>query len=249
MKFFVPFNLALGVVSLISTLARAQGADELGSFQQRGQHDSDQDSAIEARFGPYRPNVDDDVTGAPFEDTFGTKNYYAIGLEYDWQIFRIPSFGTVGPGVGWSYVRFSAKAPRADGTGLSSQNTRLWVMPFWAVGVLRVDVLARDFQIPFVPYGKLGFTYALWSCNTGDSRCRSADGRLGRGSETGYQYALGLMLLLDWLDPESAREMDNSVGVNNSYFFGEWYGSDVNSFGSGMQVGTNTWTLGLAFEF
>ena len=43
--------------------------------------------------------------------------------------------------------------------------------------------------------------------------------------------------------------MDNSVGVNNSYFFGEWSSSDVDSFGEGMQVGADTWTLGLAFEF
>jgi hypothetical protein len=62
-------------------------------------------------------------------------------------------------------------------------------------------------------------------------------------------YAAGLMLLLDWLDPASAKEMDNSVGVNNSYFFGELWGSDVDSFGDGLQVGTKTWTLGLAFEF
>jgi hypothetical protein len=39
------------------------------------------------------------------------------------------------------------------------------------------------------------------------------------------------------------------MGVNNSYLFGELFGSDISSFGSGMQVGTQTWVLGLAFEF
>ena len=234
---------------LMASEAHAQGSDELGSFQLRHYDESAQDSVIEARFGPYRPDVDTEVEGAPFSDTFGSKSRYAFGLEYDWQVFRIPVVGTLAPGIGWSYVRYSGKAPRADGTGPSAQNTRLWVMPFWVVGVLRVDVLARKYQIPLVPYGKFGFTYAFWSCTTANSACRNADGKLGRGTETGYQYAGGLMLLLDWLDPESAREMDNSVGVNNSYFFGEWYQSSVDSFGKGMQVGTSTWTLGLAFEF
>jgi hypothetical protein len=192
--------------------------------------------------------VDSELGGAPFEDTFGNKRRYSFGLQGDWQALRIPAVGTLGPGVGWSYVRFSAKAPLADGTGRSAQDTRLWIMPFIGQGVFRVDTLARNFGIPFVPYAKLGLVYALWGCSTGDSKC-AADGTVGRGSETGYTYALGLMFLLDWMDPHSAKEMDNSVGVNNSYFFGEWYGSDVDSFGEGMQVGTNNWALGLAFDF
>lgn len=242
--------LAFVGASLVPAYGFAQGYDELGSYGSRDQYESDQYAAVEARFGPYRPNVDDDVDGSPFEDTFGDDSHWSFGLQIDWQALRIPAVGTLGPGLGWSYVRYTAKAPFANPPfGPSEQNTRLWVMPIWGVGVFRVDTLARNAGIPLVPYAKLGLVYALWNCSSGDSRCRSADGRLGRGSETGYMYALGLMFLLDWLDPASARDMDNSVGINNSYFFGELYGSDVNSFGNGMQVGTTTWTLGLAFEF
>jgi len=243
------FALTLLAFSAVATSAVAQQEyDELGGYNRRHDYDSEQYAAIEARFGPYWPNIDEEVNGAPFDDTFG-KRHYAFGLQVDWQMLRIPMLGTLGPGVGWSWVRYSAPAPFSDGTGSSDQNTRLWIMPFWGVGVLRVDVFAKNWQIPFVPYGKLGMVYALWGCSSGDERCRSADGKLGRGSELGTMWAAGLMLLLDWMDEESAREMDNSVGVNNSYFFGEWYSSDVDSFGDGMQVGTDTWTLGLAFEF
>jgi hypothetical protein len=58
------------------------------------------------------------------------------------------------------------------------------------------------------------------------------------------------MLLLDFFDPRAAREADNSVGINNSYLFTEWYYSDLSGFGSSnrMQVGTSTWVLGLALE-
>jgi hypothetical protein len=244
-------TLAFGGLAtfLLAGSAFGQGGyDELGSFQHHTEHESEQTSAIEARMGPYRPDVDDAVAGTPFDDIFG-KTRYAVGLEYDWQLLRIPAVGTLGPGVGASYVRYSAKAPLASTGERSGQDTRLWILPVWGVGVLRVDTLARNFKIPLVPYGKLGLVYALWNCSTGGNRCRSSDGTLGRGTETGYMYAAGLMLLLDWLDPASAKEMDNSVGVNNSYFFGEFWGSDVNSFGDGMQVGTKSWTLGLAFEF
>lgn len=242
-------TLALGATVATTALAQEyQDYDELGGYSSNRNFESEQYAAVEARLGPYWPNVDDEVNGAPFDDTFG-KRRYAFGLEADWQLLRIPNLGSLGPGVGWSWVRYSARAPFTDGTGLSDQETRLWIMPMWGVGVLRVDVLARNWQIPFVPYAKLGMVYALWGCSSGDERCRSDDGKLGRGSEIGTMWAAGLMLLLDWMDPESAREMDNSVGVNNSYFFGEWYSTDVDSFGDGMQVGTDTWTLGLAFEF
>jgi len=243
------FALTLVAGSAVATSAFAQQEyDELGGYDRGHDYDSEQYAAIEARFGPYWPKIDEEVNGAPFDDTFG-KRHYAFGLQVDWQMLRIPMLGTLGPGVGWSWVRYSAAAPFSDGTGSSDQNTRLWIMPFWGVGVLRVDVFAKNWQIPFVPYAKAGMVYALWGCSSGDERCRSADGKLGRGSELGTMWAAGLMLLLDWMDEESAREMDNSVGVNNSYFFGEWYSSNVDSFGDGMQVGTDTWTLGLAFEF
>jgi hypothetical protein len=43
--------------------------------------------------------------------------------------------------------------------------------------------------------------------------------------------------------------MDAATGVNNSYFFLEWYNSQLDGFGGDqMQVGTSTWMLGLAFE-
>jgi hypothetical protein len=58
------------------------------------------------------------------------------------------------------------------------------------------------------------------------------------------------MLLLDVFDDESALELDSTLGVNSSYLFFEFYGSDLDGFGSGnqMQVGTHTWFTGLAFE-
>ncbi len=39
--------------------------------------------------------------------------------------------------------------------------------------------------------------------------------------------------------------------INNSYLFAEWYGSELDAFGSNkrLNVGANTWVVGLAIEF
>lgn len=211
---------------------------------------SEQVGAFELRFGPYLPNVDDEFDGAatPYEDLFGTSQRYHIGLEVDWQVLRIPHLGTLGPGVSFGYTRSSGRAPFTAGGGFSDDRTSLWILPMSAVAVLRVDVLAQSFGIPLVPYGKAGFSYALWSSSGGEGTDRH-EGLVGRGAETGYQAAVGLMFWLNVLHPQSALDMDNATGINNSYVFGELLTSDIDSFNTGMQVGTDTWVVGLAFEF
>lgn len=240
-------TLALGLST--TTPLFAQGYDELGRYGDHDEYESEQYAAAEMRFGPYIPNVDEEVAGAPYDDIFGDKFRLAWGFEVDWQILRIPGVGTLGPGAAWSRVKASGKAPLVSGDGDSGETTTFTIMPMHLVAVFRVDTLLRNLKIPLVPYAKVGGGYALWTCHSGGARCRAADGTLGRGAEYGYVYAVGLMLQLDFLDPESSRDMDNSMGVNNSYIFGELFGSDISSFGNGMQVGTRTWVLGLAFEF
>ncbi len=242
--------LAAGLT--FASSARAQGTDEFGAYgglEQRKQHESGREAAFELRFGPYRPQVDNEVAGTPFKDTFGGGNRWLIGIEVDWQALRIPHFGSFGPGVGWGYTHFGADALLSNGTGQrSDQRTTLSIMPMYLVGVLRVDVLAQETPVPLAGYAKAGFGYALWWAGDGDGTAHGDDGTLGRGASYGPQFALGGMLLLDALDPTAAVELDNATGVNNSYFFVEWYLSQLGTSGNQMQVGTNTFMLGLCLE-
>jgi hypothetical protein len=247
--------LLAALLLLAPDRAFAQGVDEFGPYggMERGANrGSPQNVAFEVRFGPYLPNVDDEFSGAtPFEDVFGDDNRYLFGLEVDWQALRIPYFGTVGPGIGWGYTTMSANAFLADGSGeRADEETSLGLMPFYLVGVIRADVIARETPVPLVPYAKLGLGYSLWWSGNEAGGSTGPDGKAGKGASYGYQYALGGMLLLDFIDPDGAVQMDGATGINNSYFFAEWYVSDLDGFGSGdqMQVGTNTWMLGLAFE-
>ncbi len=209
-----------------------------------------QNAAVELRFAPYRPRIDSEFDGAtPYEDSFGTKRVFSVGAEGSWQALRVPHFGSIGPGLGIHWFRRSGIAEFTSGDSGSAHTNSIWILPMYAVGVLRVDVLAQDLHIPLVPYVKGGFAWALWESRDAGNVSVAEDGRKARGLETGLQFQAGLMLHLNPLHPQWAIDMDNSSGVNSSYLFLEWWMSDVNTFGSGMQVGTNTWTAGLAIEF
>lgn len=245
---------AVGVSALCSMaqVAQAQGVDEFGAYGQAAEPvESDQDVALEFRLGPYLPDVDDEFPAgvAPFSLLFGDKNRYLLGIEADWQLLRIPHVGTLGPGVGIGYTTMDGKTVLQDGSLSDNQETSLSILPMYLVGVLRVDVLARETPVPIVPYGKLGLGAAMWWSSDGIDTSR-ANGTVGRDTSYGYQYALGAMLLLDVFDDESALELDSTLGVNSSYLFFELYGSDLDGFNSGdqMQVGAHTWFTGLAFE-
>ena len=247
-------TLALALLGLSRPAsAQVQGVDEFGAYgpSNRGRTESPQVGALELRFGPYLPRVDSSVTGTPFKDTFGTSTRYMLGLEGDWQLVRFPHLGTLGPGLGWGYTRATGRARlTSDLNKLSDEKTSLTVMPFYLVAVLRADVFARELNVPFVPYAKLGLGYALWWSSDGGTIAHAGDVS-AKGISYGPQYALGGMFLLDFLDQQTARDADNSLGINNSYVFGEWYGSELDGFGSKsrLNVGANTWVLGLAIEF
>jgi hypothetical protein len=208
-----------------------------------------QNAAFEVRFGPYRPKIDDNVSSPVFDDFFGTGRRFMFGLELDWQALRIPYLGSLGVGGGWGYTQMSAtnRVPAGGDTSVNvSQESSLNIMPFTALGVLRVDVLARRFSVPLVPYAKLGLAWAFWWVNDGIGTATTDDGTQGKDVSVGTQASLGGMFLLDILEPSSALAADIESGVNNSYLFFEW--SMSNYGGDQMNVGSSNWVTGLAFE-
>lgn len=247
----------VGLSALLTTgLAAAQTSVETRDYRRadRPSFASPQNFAFELRFGPYVPEIDEEFPASkPYERVFGTGKGFHFGFEIDWQALRIPYFGTLGPGVGWSYSRRSANA-KLSSSGLdSAESTSLTIMPMHLSAVLRVDVLAREIGIPIVPYGKAGLGMGLWTTAT-ESGTSERDGVLGRGKSFGTHVAGGGMFLLDIIDPASALAFDEEIGVNNSYIFFEWQWANLDglSFISKdpqMHVGTSNWVLGLALEF
>lgn len=211
---------------------------------------SPQSFALEIRFGPYRPDVDDEFQGAtPYSNVFGDSRNLYFGLEFDWLPLRIPYVGVVGPGIGWGYTSASAKAKVTGTEETSSEETSLSIMPMHLSAVARFDELMRRTGIPIVPYAKLGLGLGLWSSSVGD-RTSSVDGVTAKDTTWGLHLALGGMLALNWLDPRSAAELDRSTGINHAYLFVEWMNAGLSGLGSRpqMDVGDSTWVAGLAFD-
>ncbi len=256
-------SLAVAVASAVAFAASPAAAQYAGnelSGATPKHFESPQHVALELRFSPYQPNIDSapGVSGAPYQSVFGTMPRLLGSLEVDWQALRIPYLGTLGLGGSVGYTSMSALAPFSAGSGrsgLSGETTSLDVFPMYAVVVLRADVLLRNWKFPIVPYGKAGVGMALWRAynDAGTSSYTDASGHgvSGKGYTLGTQFAAGLALSINWLDPRAARALDNGTGINNTSLFAEWMVSKLDGFGStkALYVGSSTWVAGLSFEF
>jgi hypothetical protein len=243
--------VCLAVASLALGAARPAHAIEFGTPATTHPYSSPQNFALELRFGPYKPDIDSEpgLTGTPYANSFGDKGRFYIGMELDWQTFRIPRIGTIGPGAEIGRVSMSRPATTVSGRP-SGDTYSLDIYPFYLSAVLRGDALWRDLGFPLVPYGKLGLGYAIWrASNTGGTS--EANGVSGKGSTWGIHYALGVAFALDVLDRGASVNMDNSTGINNTYVYLEYYSLALDGIGQThpLRVGTTSWAAGLAFEF
>jgi hypothetical protein len=248
---------AAALVGLSPAGASAQERQEVLVGRHRN-YQSPQNFAFELRFSLFTPDIDKDPTlggATPYATAFGTSPQALLAVELDWQAARIPHVGSIGPGVGVGYtpnVTGNAQfVTPHNGTTVSGETTTLQIVPVYAVGVLRADALWRELGVPLVPYAKFGPAVGFWrASNTiGTSH---AQGVSGLGHSVGTQLAFGLAFNLNVLDENAARNFDETLGVNNTYIFGEW--SQTNLEGLWFQkdplrVGGTYWTFGLTLEF
>jgi len=245
-----PLVVALAAAALLGplcgvALAQSNSEPDLRPTRYEG---SAQNFAFELRFSAYRPNVDDEFGGSgPFHEIFGDSPRLLIGAEFDWQLLRLKKVGSLGLGANLGYTKCSGRAPLADGTGRSAEDTGLQIIPMASLAVARLDLLNEELGVPLIPFVKLGPATALWSVSNGTGTAKVGS-TSGRGRSDGLFYAAGLALQLDFLEPSARSSLDETTGVNHSYLFGEWTVYDLGT-SSQMQVGSNSWTLGLAFEF
>jgi hypothetical protein len=221
----------------------------------RGQ--SPRTMAMEFKIAPYSPNIDSGLSNGatPHKTVFGTSTRLLYTLEVDYEILQ--RFGTLSVGATIGIFAESGKAfvgtPDGFSTGVrSSDSTGLRLIPFSLLAVYRMDVLAEQWNVPFVPYAKLGLNYTFWKITdgNGDAATLTQGGR-GTGGTAGWQVTGGLALQLDILDPASMRELDSESGLNHMYAFFEYSHIDASGLGMSnrLHVGDDTWSAGLLLEF
>lgn len=111
---------------------------------------------------------------------------------------------------------------------------KLTVYPLTAYFAYRLDFI--DNQI-FVPFGKVGRSVSLLS--------RPLNGAYQYDS---WDYSLGGEICLNAIDSRSARQLDASTGINNTYLVVEWIKSVGNRGTAQPNLARNEWQIGLRFE-
>jgi hypothetical protein len=203
---------------------------------------------VELRFGPYRPDVDDEFAdrgsaARPYQQIFGTSQHLMTELEIDRQILERAG-GTWAVAVSAGYSIATGAALEADLKTPSGDQTAMRLIPLSVAIVYRAEVLRTRYRSPAVPYAKAGLDCTLWQMS--DTAEPSVDGRT-----FGWHAAAGASLNLSFLDPEAFVEMDRESGINQAALFFEGVYYDVAGFGSSaaLHVGDTTWVGGLMIEF
>jgi hypothetical protein len=240
--------LVVPLVLFSSAASASEGIEHEASSANR---DPDAHWAFEARFGAYRPRVDETLRQPIYENYFGSRTRFMIGGEVDYQPIHIRHFASLGFGGIVGYTRATGTAPFKDGSAGSDETTTLSQWNFAAVANLRIDVIARETWIPIVPYAKLGLATSLWKASNESGTSVDTDGSPAAGHTNGIFYALGGMLMLDFFDRQAAKTFSVEQGVTHTYFFAEytvWSLKGLGQSNGAMHVGDATWTLGLSFE-
>ena len=214
--------------------------------------------------------MDDRYTGpglGAYAEIFGETNERGVAIDeprrrvmsklgFEWQFVNLGGPLSLGTSVG--FFRDSAQGLLADTTfddptvRSSADRVRFNVLPVTLLLGYRFELLADRFRVPLVPYAKGGLAYGFWWATDGNRDVAVDDnGVKGRGGSLGWQANLGLMLRLDFLERSAARALDSNTGINHTYLFGEWQLSRMDGFGdllNKVQVGDDTWYLGIAIE-
>jgi hypothetical protein len=185
--------------------------------------------AAELKLGPYRPD------NSQQQSSFGNDRGWLLALEFDITVYHIPYVGQLGVGAGWGWAQYDGKARLADGTK-SGETTKLTLYPLSALGVLRIDALARNTVVPVIFAGKIGYDFVRWTTSTG-----KADD--SNGLNKGLRWALQAGLELDFFDHQAARRLDEEWGINHTFLMFEYFDSNTKG------TGDRSFTFGLGLQF
>lgn len=217
--------------------------------------ESPKSHSFELKFGIYTPQIDEGESTTAYGRAFGGDAMFMTRIEYDYQFWK--GFGSLAIGGEFGYAQVSGFGVAHDSDLDTQDETALHMFPFSISLVYHFDVLATRYQVPLVPYVKVGFDYYVWwvTNGLGDTAEYQAEDSTtlfeGAGGTFGWHVQAGIKLLLDFLAPQMAQTFDNEVGVNNTYLFAEMLYADVSDFGSdsSWQLGDLTALFGVAFEF
>lgn len=228
---------------------------------------------FELKAGPYFPDVDEEFAGdqGPFEAMFGDTSGIMGIFEADY-FFLWPG-GELGAFISAGYHKNSAAAYQTDDNGdivmdengpvrSEGDTTSFHLMPTAIGAVYRLSYLDDRFNVPIVPYGKIGLSYYIWwltrpdgsvseagegGCDVSQPMCETQS---ARGGTLGWQATAGFALRTERLDPSAAQNLRNQLGIQHVSLFVELTYANVDGLGqeNRLHVGDLTWFAGLGFQ-
>jgi hypothetical protein len=212
--------------------------------------ESPRSGSFDLMAGQYLPNVDSEFSlkpgqMGPWEQTFGTARDWMFRGGAYWAPYN--GWGTVEIGGQLGFFGKTGTGQLITG-GQSGDSTSFRILPVSAVVTYRLDTLGDGTVLPVAPYVRFALERYTWWVNDGAGKTTKT------GATNGWSAAAGLCLLLDWLDPDAAREMDRNTGINHTYLITEVRHTAVNDFGSSKSWnlsdrGGMQWSFGMMFVY
>ncbi|MEM1024161.1 MAG: MXAN_2562 family outer membrane beta-barrel protein [Myxococcota bacterium] len=211
---------------------------------------------LEFKVGPFQPALATDTSNSAFVDIFRdggvTNPLFVFGSELQLLRTKFGTFGTYGS-IGFVRWQGNALTPGVEPPQQENDTTALNLIPLTDQLFYRADFIVDRTPIPLVPYLRGGLAYDLyWTTDgSGDISEVQEGGETfrGLGGKFGFTGTVGLMLYLNFIDPNAARDLYNTTRIRGTYIFGELIYSQVDGFGQrGFDFSDGTWNLGLYLE-
>lgn len=210
---------------------------------------SDRSTTVTLQGGSYLPAIDSEfqergTVQRPYERVFKNAAPLMFLVQADRHLTQ--TYGTLAVGAAAGYWNVQGDALSSDNI---KETTEMSVYPLLVSLSYRFDLFQDTF--PVMPVFKAGLSYYLWNVYDGSGEvARFAGGGEASGATLGWQYTVGLQLLLDSLDREMAWAFDRDAGVNHSYLTLEYQVSQVDDFGSAtsFRLGSEALFVGLALD-
>jgi len=199
--------------------------------------------SFDFQMAQYRPMIDSEFTLAPgeigpWQSSFGTSRRWMFKVHGGMALVR--GYGTLEVGGGIGFLSATGNSQFLDGT-VSAEKTGFKLVPLSLDLTYRFDPVWERLGIPVVPYGRIALLRDQWWV-TGAGGKKSMS-----GATNGWAWGGGVGLVLDFLDPSLARELDRDSGVKHTMLVFEVSKSRVDDFGS-----SKSWDLsndGLMLSF
>ena len=222
--------------------------------------------SFQISLSPFSPNIDSEFTSsatAPYAATFGTGRPLMVQGLFSKSVWTTEVGSLeVGFGAGYWQVWGLGQYTDAGGTVQRGGSTSLMIIPVQVEATYRVDWFYERWDVPFAPYVRGAIVDYIWNASGqgGTSSWTSpptatppSTSYRGSGATFGWSATLGLALVLDFLDPTLAKQMDYDVGINRTMLFLDFTKSSVSDFGStkSWQLAPSfwAWSAGLLFVF